>query len=514
MNAGMHANIVVGLIVYGCLMLALSVFWMVRTKKATDYLVAGRGQVYWILTGTIIAGSIGTGIVIGASGLAYQHGWAGCAYPLGLGFGTIITGLCFAKMRHYGFITLSEEISCYYEKNRAVVEFCNISLFFSQLCWLTVQIMGGGRILGIVTGLSPQLCVVLSGLIISLIAIPGGYRTIAYTDFVNAIILLSGFGFLLHSALAHSGGWNGLRQSVPPSYSSFLGYASLGTLKLVSLLVVLMLSDISDPGRRLAIYSAHTESIAKKATVTAGSVVMLFSIVIGVAGMYAYKINPHLPSPDLTLPWLILHALPSGLGAVVVVSVMAAILSCANSNAFAVGSFFVRHIFPLATGHYPKKSVPMARKALACALVVSTLVALHTSSIVDFIIKFLPVTMSGISVIILMGRFWKRANWQGALAALLTTPVISLLVISIPALTKFWGYPAIPAVIAGAAVQFLVSTLTSPTSVSFEKTAETISRERQAVEQEPAGGQPANTANNRKSVPLNTKPLPSCQLES
>jgi solute:Na+ symporter, SSS family len=222
------------------------------------------------------------------------------------------------------------------------------------------------------------------------------------------------------------------------------------------------------------------------------SIVMLFSIVIGVAGIYAYKINPHLPSHDLTLPWLILHALPAGIGAVVVVSVMAAILSCANSNAFAVGSFFVRHIFPLATGHYPQKSVPTARKALAGALVVSTLVALHTSSIVDFIIKFLPVTMSGISVVILMGRFWKRANWQGALAALLTTPLISLSVILIPAQTKFWGYPVIPAVIAGAAVQFLVSALTSPTPISWE---------RQAIEQDPAGSQPANTAtNNRKPV--------------
>ena len=69
--------ILIGLAIYAGLMFGVSMFWMVRVKKATDYLVAGRGLPWWILTGTITATSIGTGVVIGASGLAYQHGWAG-----------------------------------------------------------------------------------------------------------------------------------------------------------------------------------------------------------------------------------------------------------------------------------------------------------------------------------------------------------------------------------------------------------------------------------------------------
>ena len=174
MKFEIHSNIAIGLALYGVLMLVMSVFWMLRTQKVADYLVAGRGLPYWVLAGTITAGCIGTGVIIGACGLAYQHGWAGCAYPIGLGLGTVLTGLFFAHTRHYTFITLSEEIACYYGKNRAVGEFCNVSLFLSQICWLTVQIIGSGRVLGAVTGLSPQLCVVLAGFIIALIVVPGG----------------------------------------------------------------------------------------------------------------------------------------------------------------------------------------------------------------------------------------------------------------------------------------------------------------------------------------------------
>lgn len=85
--------ILIGLAIYALLMIGVSFFWMLRVKKTTDYLVAGRGIPGWVLTGSIIATCVGTGVVIGASGLAYQHGWAGCAYPIGLGLGSLLAGL-------------------------------------------------------------------------------------------------------------------------------------------------------------------------------------------------------------------------------------------------------------------------------------------------------------------------------------------------------------------------------------------------------------------------------------
>src|SRR5947209_15337351 len=131
-----HAAIAIGLMLYLVSTTAVSFYWMRRVRKPADYLLAGRGLPYWILTGTIVGTCIGTGVIIGGTGLAYQHGWAGCAYPCGLGLGTLLTGLLFARTRRYGFMTLSEEIACYYEGNRIVGEFSNLSLFISQICWL------------------------------------------------------------------------------------------------------------------------------------------------------------------------------------------------------------------------------------------------------------------------------------------------------------------------------------------------------------------------------------------
>src|SRR5579859_5720621 len=246
---GTQAAIGIGLILYVISTTAVSFFMMKRVAKPADYLVAGRGLPVWVLLGTIVGTCIGTGVLIGGSGLAYEHGWAGCAYPIGLGLGTVLAGWFFAGMRRYQFMTLSEEIACYYEAKRPVVEFCNISLFISQLCWLTVQIMGGAAVLGAVTGLPRELCTVLAGFAKAIISIPGGLKAVVYTDVLQTVILFCGFGFLLHSALGSTGGLAGLRDAVPPKYFSFLGNESFGAWNVLSLILVLALNPIADPGR-------------------------------------------------------------------------------------------------------------------------------------------------------------------------------------------------------------------------------------------------------------------------
>ena len=493
--------IVIGLFFYVVLTTAVSFFWMSRVRKPADYLVAGRGLPYWVLTGTIVGTCIGTGVIIGGTGLAYKHGWAGCAYPIGLGLGTFVTGLCFARMRRYKFMTLSEEISCYYEGNRGVVEFSNITLFLSQLCWLTVQIMGGAAVMGAVTRLPYQWCIVLAGFAKAAISIPGGLKAVVYTDVLQTVILFCGFACLMKSATA--GGLDTLRQAVPPEHFSFLGIKSYGAWNVFGLILVLTLNPIADPGRRLTMYSARSEEAARWSMVTSGLVVIIFSLAVGITGMYTHRLNPQLAVADRALPWLVMNVLPPWLAAFVVVAVVSGMSSSANGCAAAAGTFFVRHIYPLLTGKYPRRPVVAARWSLAGAFFASTIVALYTASIVDFVKTFLPLTMSGLGVIILLGRFWKRSTWQGAIAALVTTPAVSLAMIFLQVPTVLHDNPTIPATVVGLMAHIFVSVITPASKSRFEQVAEALSRERESIE----GAQdtkPSNTPGEPQFQPSRT----------
>jgi len=481
--------IIIGLVIYCVAMLGVSAFFMLRVSKPADYLVAGRGRPAFVLTGTIAGMCIGTGVLIGATGLAYQHGWAGCAQPLGLGFGTLLIGLMFAVMRRYKFMTLAEEIACYYGNNRIVVEFSNISLFLSQLGWLTVQIMGGTVVLGVVTGMPRDTCMVLAGLIMAAFSIPGGLKAVVYINFLQTAVLLTGFLLLAYTALANSGGLGGLTQGIPPERLSFLGADSYGGWKVFGLLLVLTLAVIADPGRRLAMFTAQSTKGAVIATVSAGLIVMCFSVLIGVTGMYAFKLNAGLDIADKALPWLVTEQLSPWLAALVVVAIASGVVSTANANATAAGTFYVRHIFPLATGRFPKNPTLTARYALAGAFVIATLTGLFTTDIIDFIRKFLSVTMSGLAVMILAGRFWKRATWQGALAALVVTPVVSLATMIAANVFSLqgvlWANPVIPASVAGMVALIVTSLLTPRNPFTFEQVAEQMRQTRDSLENVP-----------------------------
>jgi SSS family solute:Na+ symporter len=326
-------------------------------------------------------------------------------------------------------MTIIEEVSSYYGGNRAVVEFSNITLFLSQFCWLTAQIIGGARVFAAATGMSNETCVIITGLIIASIAIPGGFKSVVYTDFVQALILVSGFVCVTWSALHHDGGLAGLRAKVPTEYFSFLGIKSYGGWEVAGLMLTLMFSVIADPGRRMSMFGAKSEGGARWSMFFAGVIVIGFSTLIGITGMYAFQLNPNLHGADTdrALLWLVMNVLPAWLAAFVVIAVASGIFSCANGNAMAISTFFVRHIYPLATGgKYPRRPLFAARVMLLCAFALCITVALHAGTIVDFVKKFLPVTMSGLAIIILVGRFWRRATWQGALTALIVTPLVSL----------------------------------------------------------------------------------------
>lgn len=477
----LNVPIVISLVFYGIVMLLLSLYWMRNVKNSTDYLLGGRGLPSWVQVGTFTATGIGTGVTIGAAGLAYSGGWAGAAYPAGLGLGLIFVGLFFSKMRRYGLMTLSEEIACYYNKNRYILGFANVSLFLSQVFWMTVQIMGGGFVLSVVTGLQVPVCIVITGCLIAATALPGGLLTVVYTDVVQAVVLCFGFVVLSFVALKDIGGIGALHAQVPESYSSFLGIEVVGVKTTIAIFAALALSIVADPGRRLIIYSGRNEEGGRRAAVVAGVIEMFFSVLVVIAGMYAFILNPNVEHQDQALTWLVMEVMPIEVACLVVIAITAAVFSSGNTNAATAATYYIRHIHPLFWKEKPKNSTAVARWSLIGIFIAATTMALFAENIVDFVVDALSVLTSGLAVIIILGRFWNRATWQGALAALITSAGVSLLVIFVPSLESYFGRAIIPATLCGFAVHLVVSLATRGDRISFETVAESFAEERQTI---------------------------------
>ena len=478
----LNIPIVISLGIYGFLMLLVSLYWMRQVKSSVDFLMGGRRLPFWVQAGTFTATGIGTGVTIGAAGLAYRSGWAGFVYPAGIGIGLIFVGVFFSRMRRYRFMTLSEEIACYYNKNKIIFEFANLSLFLSQVFWMTVQIMGGGFVLSVVTGLSIPLCMLITGGLIAVTALPGGLLTVVYTDVIQAVVLFFGFLILAFIALQQSGGLGELHESVPAAHASFLGIESVGIKTTFAIFLALSLSIVADPCRRLIIYSGKSESGATKAAWIGGVTEIFFAGLVVIVGLYAYSINPNIEKQDQALPWLVAEVMPVWLACLVVIAITAAVFSSGNSNAAASGTFFIRHIFPMITGRQPERPLAVARWSMVGVFIAATTMALFAQNIVDFVVDALSVVTSGLAVIIIMGRFWNKSTWQGGLAALVVAAGVSLVVIFTPSFEEFWGRAIIPATLFGFITHVAVSLLTQSKRQTFEEIAESLVKEREKID--------------------------------
>ena len=98
----------------------------------------------------------------------------------------------------------------------------------------------------------------------------------------------------------------------------------------------------------------------------------------------------------------------------------------------------------------------------------ATVMAGSFGSIVDFVVVFVSVLGSGLGVVILLGRFWPAATWQGALAAILTGGLVSCLIEFLPSQKALWDQPILPATLAALLAHIAVSRLT-PQRESFSR---------------------------------------------
>ena len=102
--------------------------------------------------------------------------------------------------------------------------------------------------------------------------------------------------------------------------------------------------------------------------------------------------------------------------------------------------------------------------------------------ILGYITKMISTLMSGICVTAILGRFWKRATWQGAIAAFISGSVISLIIFASTSLSEYFGNPIIPS-LAGAALAHVIVSFASPMNeVSAADALEMINNERKAMD--------------------------------
>lgn len=455
-----------------------------KVSSGEDFLMGGRGLSMPLIVGSTVATLVGTGSSMGAVGYGFANGWAGMLYGIGGAVGMILLLLLFADVRKHNFMTFSEELSYYYGASKLIKGITSIILYVACIGWLGAHIIGGSLYLSWITGIDPTLAKIIVALGFGMYTLIGGYMAVVYTDVIQGVILFIGFIVLTILSVKAIGGFGELTQNVTPEMGSFLGVGSVGIIPAISLAVVIAVGVLATPSYRHRIYTGKDVPTIKKSFWISGVLFALFALFPAIVGMAAFVLNPTLES-GYAFPYLATEVFPIAIGAVVLVAGLSATMSSGSSDFIAAVTILLRDVYEVFTGRVPKKEkmVLYSRLSLVVTLGFALFFTLFTNNIIDYISNFVSTVMSGLFVAALLGKFWKRSNWQGALASLIGGSGTAFFILMNPAILSYWGNPILPSLGVALVANIIVSLITPASKVTDEEALSILEKERAKLDE-------------------------------
>jgi SSS family solute:Na+ symporter len=163
-------------------------------------------------------------------------------------------------------------------------------------------------------------------------------------------------------------------------------------------------------------------------------------VIIVLPGIAAVLLAPGLPKPDEAYPTM-MRLLPTGLLGLVFAALIAAIIASTASKINSIATIFTLDVYAKMKGQqtaaeggksgHERHLVLVGRIAAIVAIVIAILTAKPlvgaSEQAFQFIQEFTGFFTPGITVIFLLGLFWKRANEAGAISAAVASVLLSWL---------------------------------------------------------------------------------------
>ena len=334
--------------------------------------------------------------------------------------------------------------------------------------------VGGSTYLSFALGIAPIWCKLLTAVGFGAYVFAGGYVAVVKADVIQFLAIVLGFGIIAVRAVPLAGGYAEISRvfaaAGKPGAMGFYGLGSYGVMAGVSLVLAMTLNVVGCPGNRTRIYTAKTPRTARRAFLCQGVMMFLWSLLVAVIGMSAYAImvhnGHHLATGDYAFPYLATQVMEPALGLFFMICGLSAAVSSGGSSSISGITILLTDVYPSLTGKRisQEKYNIVSRLALLLALAIAFSITIFVSDMIAYIQKVVGAFLPGVAVTMILGRNWKRATWQGALAAVFAGTALGVLIVAVPpladAIKTTFGGPAIPATVV-ALVAFVAGSLLS-----------------------------------------------------
>uniref|UniRef100_A0AAX7V7C2 Sodium/myo-inositol cotransporter 2 n=1 Tax=Astatotilapia calliptera TaxID=8154 RepID=A0AAX7V7C2_ASTCA len=432
---------------------------MWRTKRSTvdGYFLAGKNMTWWPVGASLFASNIGSGHFIGLAGSGAAAGIGAIAYEWNGMMMVLLLGWLFLPIYiASGVTTMPEYLQRRFGGRRTQLFIAILSLFIYIFTKISVDMYAGALFIQLALQWNIYLAVVLLLLVTAIYTVAGGLAAVIYTDAAQTAIMLAGALTLM--GFVEVGGWNafmeGYGKAIPsirvpnstcgiPREDAFHIFRDPVTSDLpwpgviVGMSIPSMWYWCSDQVIVQRSLAAKTLTHAKGGSLLAAylKVLPFFAIMIpGMISRILYTDEVACAEPevcreicgnpvgcsDIAYAKLVMELLPAGLRGLMMAVMIAALMSSLTSIFNSASTIFTMDLWKSFRSRASEWELMIVGRVFVLVLVVVSVLwipvvqASQGGQLFIYIQSISTYLQPPVSIIFLMGCFWKRTNEKGA----------------------------------------------------------------------------------------------------
>ncbi len=429
--------------------LALLVLWGLyqgrKVKTDADYAIAGRSLPGWAAALSERATGESSWALLGLPGFAYASGLIGIWTAVGCVAGIVTAWAAIAwrlraEAEHYQVKTFTEYIARKHgEVEKKIRTVGSLTIVFFFFFYVGAQFLGGGKTLYTMFHLKPQIGMLITAAVIIPYTIYGGFRSVVYTDVVQAIVMITTLilgpivGIIALSSrpdvFAHSI-FEAL-QMAGPQYHSFTGAASgfaLGVTIMggLSWFFGYLGGQPQLSMRFMAIKDERQAKIGRNIGIVWTVIAYIGALSIGWIGIALFG-PKGLADPEYVMPKVMLELFPPAIAAILITGAIAAMISTADSLLILSSTELSENLLRT-EGKDERQALWQSRLVTAALAIIALIVAyLSPSNLIYTLVGYVWAGIGGtFSIVILFTLFWKRYHGRAVLATIVVGMVFTI----------------------------------------------------------------------------------------
>ncbi|PHS15706.1 MAG: sodium/proline symporter PutP [Kangiella sp.] len=429
----MDTGTIISLSVYFLAMLAIGLYAFKTTNEdSSGYLLGGRQLSPAVTALSAGASDMSGWMVMGLPGAMYLTGLNNLWIAFGLIVGAYLNYLLVApRLRVYtelasDSITLPAFFENRFEdKTRLLRIISSIVIIIFFTVYTSSGVVGGGKLFESSFGLSYELGLYVTAGVVVAYTLFGGFLAVSITDFVQGCIMFIALVLVPTVVLIEFDGYSGIKEAIEQVDPSRLNWlAGTTTLGIISSLAW-GLGYFGQPHiivRFMAIRSVKDVKVARRIGMSWMIVTLIGAMATGFFGI-AYMEKHNLPLQDaetifIVLSQVLFHPLIAGF---LLAAILAAIMSTVSSQLLVTSSSLTEDFYKafLKKDASDKELVMIGRICVAVVALVAIGMAYNReSSILSIVANAWAGFGAAFGPLVVLGLYWKRMTFPGALAGI------------------------------------------------------------------------------------------------